>query len=281
MDKSGIFMYNSEKVVTNMLYLSTQQRREISLCNLNYSPEGQVHPDRVMEEYDLLYLLDGSWDIVEDEVSYHVEKGQLLILEPHRHHCGREKCTPHMRNMFLHCSPLTGDGFPSPGALRLQKLTDCKSLLRVPELMQAIIETYWSAGDHAGFKLSALLDLLLAELSLPQTEESPGADPLTRDILRQFYANPHRFFSPDALAKEYGYSVRTLSGTFKRATGYSIHQYQLRLKLNMAHEQLPTSPGRSLRDVALSFGFYDEFQFSKLFKRQFGYPPSVRRRGLV
>lgn len=62
-----------------MIYLSTEQRRQVSLCNINYSPEGIYHPDRIMKEYDLLYMIDGSWDIMENEICHHVKKGELYF----------------------------------------------------------------------------------------------------------------------------------------------------------------------------------------------------------
>jgi len=86
-----------------------------------------------------------------------------------------------------------------------------------------------------------------------------------------------RFYSASELADSYYVSVRTISGRFKKATGESVHQYQINLKLDMAYDELPFSPNRPIRDVAKSYGFYDEYQFSKLFKRRFGIAPSQRR----
>lgn len=263
--------------MNSIVYMSTKQRRTISCSNVNYSPEGILHPDRVMDEYDLLYITDGSWDIIENGICHHVKKDQLLILEPGLRHYSQEKCTPHMRNMFIHCSLLPEDGLPSPDCLKLQKVTDCSANPKVAELFSQTVETYWSGRSHTSFRLSALLELLLAEVSLPDEADSPWMDSLAKDILHLFYTCPHRFFSPEALAETYGLSVRSLSTRFKKATGYTIHQYQIRLKLNMAHEQIPANPKRGIRDIALSFGFYDEFHFSRLYKRQFGYAPSVHR----
>lgn len=263
-----------------MIYLSTEQRRKIQLCNINYSPTGILHPDRVMNDYDLLYIVSGSWNIIENEKCHHIEQDQLLILEPGLRHYSLEPCTPHMRNMYIHCCPLPKDGIPEEGALGIRKVTDCAANSAVSGYFQEIIETYWSGRNHTGIRLSALLELLLTEISVPGEEtDLSQPDTLTKEILRHFYVCSDRFISPEDLAGEFGLSSRTISSRFKKATGQSIHQYQIRLKLNMAHEQLPMNPTRGLRDIALSFGFYDEFQFSRLYKRQFGYPPSERRKG--
>ena len=65
-----------------MLYFSIEQKHIITQCNYNYSPEGIYHPDRVMKEYDFLLLINGSWEIVEEDQTYLLHEGDLLILEP-------------------------------------------------------------------------------------------------------------------------------------------------------------------------------------------------------
>ena len=261
-----------------MIYLSSSARRRISLCNINYSPEGIYHPNRTMNEYDFLYMTEGSWDIIEENTHYPIKKGELLILEPGKHHYSLTKCSPGMRNMFLHCSSLPEDNLPSPGALRLHKLTDCSNNPQIAALFQQIIEVYWSEQEHSQLRLGALLDLLLCELAVPEkeTDLSSWRDPVVKNILHLFYLHTERFYSLEELSEFSSLSVRALSGRFRRATGSSVHQYQLALKLKLSQEEISLYPHRGLKDIALSLGFYDEFQFSRLFKRQFGYSPSQK-----
>ncbi len=262
----------------NSAFLSVKERHKITACNRNYSKEGIYHPDRILDEYDLLYLTQGSWDIWEDDVCYPLKENHVLLLEPGKHHYSLTKCTPEMKNLYLHFSPLPGDGTPQNDNLCINKLTDCSSHHAVLHLFEEIIETYWSdVSESKALRLGAQLDMLFAELSDIRNEQQKTADILITEIIHRFYCSPERFFSPEELAKDYGLSLRSMSSRFKKATGMSIHQYQLKLKLDMAYDLLPHCPGRGLKDIALSFGFYDEFQFSKLFKRQFGISPSKRR----
>lgn len=267
-----------EKNTKKNAFLSAAGRHQITTCNRNYSKEGIYHPDRILEEYDLLYLLQGSWNIFEDGVCYPLKENQVLLLEPQKHHYSLDKCSPEMKNLYIHFDALPEDGEQLPDNLCINKLTDCSSHHTVLHLFEEIIETYWS--DLSGSKklrLGAQLDLLFAELSDIRCEQQKTADILITEIIHRFYCSPDRFFSPEELAKDYQISLRSMSSRFKKVTGQSIHQYQLKLKLDMAYDLLPLNPGRGLRDIALSFGFYDEFQFSKLFKREFGISPSKRR----
>lgn len=263
---------------TNICYLSTEGRRLITSCNHNYSKEGIFHPDRIMEEYDLLYMRNGTWQIYEEENCYQLGSHHLLLLEPGKHHYSLERCTPEMKNIYIHFSALSNDKKASPSSLQINKHLDCSSNRSIEHTMEQILETFWvPQTQHKDFRLSALLDVLLSELAHLSSATTSSNDLLIEEIIHRFHSTPERFFSPEELANSYQISLRSLSGRFKRATGQAIHQYQLRLKLNIAYDLLPLSPGRSLRDIALSLGFYDEFQFSRLFKRQFGMPPSNRR----
>ncbi|MGN0142565.1 MAG: helix-turn-helix domain-containing protein [Roseburia sp.] len=260
-----------------MISFSADDKYSITLCNFNYSPEGILHPDRIMQEYDFLYMLQGKWEIIEDEVPYALHEGELLILEPGRHHYSREKCTPHMRNMFLHCLPLPAENARKDCMVSVSKLTDCRNAPGVSRIFQDIIEAYWNPRDlYRELRLGNLFSLLLLEIAGCRNA-SDLYDPLVNDLQTLFVSHTERFFHLDELSVRFGLSARTLNSRFKNVTGSSLYQYQLTQKLNMIHELLPQNPERGLRDIALSFGFYDEFQMSRLYKRQFGFPPSRRR----
>lgn len=274
-----------------MIHFATNQRRSVTLCNINRSLEGFCHPDRIMEEYDLLYLQKGTWEIWEEDTLYELKEGSLLILEPGLHHYGLKNCTTPMHNLFIHCSSLPEDysercplmepvhpawDSPAPnstGYISVPKLSDCSDNPQIEQLFLKIIEAHLTQNCFSELRMNALLELLLIELSTMKSDQYLS-DTLIQEIIHGFYQHTNRFFSPKELAEAHHISIRSLSSRFKAATGTSIHRYQMDLKLNLAKEQLPLYPKRRLADVALSLGFYDEFHFSKLFKRKFGYSPS-------
>ena len=264
------------------IHLDLSSRRNITLCNHNFSREGILHPDRIMDEYDLLYMQNGEWEITEDDKIYHLHPGSVLLLEPGKHHYSLEKCSPMMRNIYIHFewSPTDNTVQDCGGQyLSVPKLTDTSSHSEIRHQFERVIDSFWSEKlQDKKLRCSLCLETLLMQLSdISKANTDSKTDVLISEIIHRFHCEPEIFLSPNELAENYNISVRTLSGRFKETTGMSVHQYQLQLKLNMAYDLLPISPGRSLRDIALSYGFYDEFQFSKLFKRQFGISPSARR----
>ena len=65
--------------------------RHVTLCGTNVCPTPAVHDDRVMEEHNLLYVLEGEWEIGQDGKAYKLKSGdKVLISEGCTHHrqCG-------------------------------------------------------------------------------------------------------------------------------------------------------------------------------------------------
>lgn len=287
------------------ILLDLTNRRQVTLCNHNFSKEGILHPDRIMDEYDLLFMQNGEWDIIEDETEYHLSPGSVLLLEPGKHHYSTRKCSPLMRNVYIHFTAEKKDidsvkaeellrNRLSPEALShgvsYPEVPSLTSFLPIPKLVQTadhkeihhtferVIDAFWAVErNQKELRCSLYLESLLLQLSELSRKPLTKTDILISEIIHRFHCEPEVFLSPQELAENYNVSVRTISGRFKERTGISLHQYQLQLKLDMAYDLLPISPGRSLHDIALSLGFYDEFQFSRLFKRKFGISPSMRR----
>lgn len=259
--------------------ISMEKHRKVTLCNHNFSKEPILHPDRTMEEYDLLYMQEGEWEIIEDGITYFMKPGSLLLLEPGKHHYSEKKCSPMMRNIYVHFEWDEKDKSEKGDYhLKIPKFLETADHSEIRHSLELIVDAFWAKDEQVGkLRCSLYLENLLLQLSDMGNSEKKNADVLVTEIIHRFHCEPERFLSPQELADSYNISVRSISGRFKKETGLSIHQYQLQMKLDMLYDLLPITPGRSLHDIALSYGFYDEFQLSKLFKRQFGITPSQRR----
>ncbi|MDR3643817.1 MAG: AraC family transcriptional regulator [Clostridia bacterium] len=255
--------------------------REISAANYNFYKNPELHPDRVMQQHDLVYLLEGAWCIGQDGETFEVGPGDVIVLQAGHYHYGLRVCEPDTRTMYIHFSPLRGDGIisgkeaPDTKTPVTDMVIHCKNGNTVRRLFEEIIENFWSGSESRATRLSALLSLLLCELSDQSRVKAHSSDEAIEAVLRLFIRNPERFFSIQELAGRSFVSTKTLTSRFRRATGRSIHQYQLELKLDMIRIQMQAEPDKSLKELSASYGFYDEFHLSKLFKRKFGAPPSA------
>lgn len=75
------------------------------------------------------------------------------------------------------------------------------------------------------------------------------------------------------IAEQMGYSEYHFSREFKRVMGTSIMDYVIRRKLVKASEMLIS--GKSVLETAVQFGWQSHGGFTKAFKREYGFSPSL------
>src|SRR5215475_5735745 len=106
--------------------------------------------------------------------------------------------------------------------------------------------------------------------------------PLPKHILRRVIERMRNLdteLSLQVLAKESGYSRVHFVRMFRAATGYTPHNYLLKLRVDRVRELL-ASPTLSLTDIALECGFSSHSHLSRVFRQVLGATPSEYRRSL-
>ncbi|MGN1020032.1 MAG: helix-turn-helix domain-containing protein [Aristaeellaceae bacterium] len=258
--------------------------RVVTLCGENVYPQPELHPDRIMDEHDMMYIYSGEWTIVQDDTVYQVQAGDLIFLRAHSHHWSPTKCTLNARNMFIHMTCLPTDkcivelssteaaAYCAGNSFCLPTLIHCGQDTPITHLFRIIIDTYWSQRKDAVRRLQYLLNLLLNDLTSQALTTQQAGNEWSVAIIRLFKEHAHRMYSIQEVAAITGMNERTLSSRFRAITGESIHQYQLNLKLEDAYRMLRDG-GASVKEVAEHFGFCDAYYFSRMFKKKFGVSP--------
>jgi len=80
-------------------------------------------------------------------------------------------------------------------------------------------------------------------------------------------------FEVKEMAKGLGFTSKHLINSFKDVVGLTPKQYTLLLQVNVAVHSIWKSPSRSLTEIALSAGFFDQSHFIRVFKRITGLTP--------
>lgn len=259
--------------------LDNTQKRRISSCNFNQHICAP-HPDRIMDEHDLIYIKDGNWTIFQDDIRYDLIAGDVILLQSNHHHYGCEPCISTVKTRFIHFSSCKFDRICKEtnneiGQYIFPMIVHCRNNPLIEQYFNEIIHIYWSDEKYSLNKASSYLDLLLCEIS-DMTEKSGKPSSLIEDIKIIIRKTPERFWKNQELAEEFNCSVRTLTKRFKEETGYGIHEWQMKLKCEMAKELIKSEPSLTLKEVAVTFGFCDEYHFSKCYKRYFGYSPKLK-----
>ena len=263
-----------------MLYnfLNQTVKRTITSCNYNQH-QNRCHDNRILKIHDLLYIQEGEWRIAQDDIEYTVKKGDVLLLQSRHHHYGTAPCTSLVKAKYVHFKDDPDDSIGEyqnkENCYIFPMVVHCYDNPNVEKYIDLIISSFWSDIPYEKEKAPAYFDLLLCEIcsSASSIKKHTVAD----EIKAQITKTPHRFISNDEFAKEYGCSVRTITSKFKESTGTSLHAWQIEQKCRIADELIRNEPSLALKEVASTFGFYDEYHFSKCFKKVMGHSPKSRK----
>jgi len=154
----------------------------------------------------------------------------------------------------------------------------------VGRLAQALVRTALDERPCAPAReeelAGTILDLL--DLSLARIAARRGASPAAAMAQRvKIYVRSHLRdpdLTIDRIAAALSCSKRYLHMCFADE-GLSITEFIWSERLDRCRRELeqPPAPGRTITDVAFSWGFNSSSHFSRLFKKRFGAPPSRSR----
>jgi AraC-like DNA-binding protein len=283
-------MYN--RAVTAVASFPIERTRHVQIAAVGVS-QGLIHPDRVATFHDLLYLQEGGWEVYDEDVRYDLAAGDVLLLMAGRHHFGREHCRPGTRWTYVHFDVDPSDRYL---ARRQGREVGDDTRIDLPVLVRTrrdrAIER--RLEDIVGLHDSLLKPnrqrarLLLAELLIDLAQTAEGehltlSSPMMR-VIRKIETSVNEALALDDLAEVARMSRRSLTQEFRHATGQSVREYQLAVKVRVLRAHLTHHPELTLKELAQMVGFYDEYHLSRTFKRITGLSPSEyrdrgRRRG--
>lgn len=265
--------------------ISLEKTPKIQTADYCFFKTGIQHPDRIIKAHDIVYIVDGNWEIWEENTPYLLKQGDVIFLYSGRKHFGKVPCASDTKTRYIHFYPENDDHYstnPNPAStegISIATLTRCGKDDKIRRLFEDVIHLHWSSIKEnrmlARIKLEELL-ISLAKVGNDTEKQRAGSVDYVISLIEQA---PHKNFEIDELADKIQVSRRSLTTMFKEKTGLSIKQFQLNMKINRAASILENSPFVSIKEVAEQFNFYDEFHFSKLFKQKTGhYPSSLRER---
>jgi len=257
--------------------------RQFSVANYTHYINGFLHPDRIMDEHDFVYIIDGEWEIMQNQMSYFVQKDDVIILHAREHHYGLKECTPNTHTMYFHISTSPDDLFDTSSSEEplLDTVIHTQTSPRVKMLFQEIIAVWHENTPphiHMNLKLNYFFNLLLIELIECMQPNVFRPSIIASQISTIIAQNPQRFYKTSDFVEIFHLSDKTLNKQFQSAYQKSIYRYQIEEKIKLVQQFLIDYPDVKLQTVAVNFGFYDEYHLSKLFKKYTGITPGAYRR---
>ena len=150
---------------------------------------------------------------------------------------------------------------------------------KVPKTIGKIIQCIKNKNNKAEIQSSLFITEVLTELLIVSNfgiseEETPEEIIHAIAFIENNYTNN---LSLDTISSKVGVSKFYLSHKFKQHTGYSIHEYIIRCRIEESKKMLITS-NDSIALIADKLGFDTPSNFSRLFKQKVGYLPLKYRK---
>lgn len=242
-------------------------------CDHNYSVDRQNY-----DSFLIIYVQSGSGQVEQSGVTAEVKSGSLIFLDcyrPHRYHTNTawEIYWVHFDGVLARAyyEQITKNGF----------VLTPQNPYNAEHSLHKIFKFFHEKNKANEAVISKRLTDLLTELILASsagTIQSGQADAL-EDTLAYISENAANPITVDQLAARANLSPFYFTRIFKKETGFTPHEYVIRVRVNMAKFYLKTS-ALPLKEIAFRSGFNSECSFCTSFKKVAGLTPGAYRRDI-
>lgn len=290
----------SEKIY---FQLPNNQIPDISVADIADVKPPYVHFKRKSNQYILYFIASGELFLREGNTQYHLQKNDLLLLDPSRTHVGikSSKC----RFFYFHFQLKDINEYSKEDATLLLRThyekhfssSDSRdtelilvkhypastSTLATQILLKAesIVSALHSNSLYGHAKANALFYELLLQVveATAQTFFHTGEQSLTRikqiipELLLYLNQSYSENISSADLEQHFHCNFDYLNRLFKRNTGQTIFHYLNVLRIERAKQLLATGL-YTVSEVASRTGFRDIYYFSRVFRKYISTTPS-------
>lgn len=239
-------------------------------------PTEELYIDRTLAFHDIIYLIEGEWLFSEEidgvEVEYLLKPNDFLILSAGNHHFTRYPCKTGTKTYCIHITKEKNDLLKEAiDALSIEPHINCSNNPKIIYYFKQIVQSFWSNELHAQRAADAYTTLLFCELAKINHDILYCKE--VQNVIDMIKNNPQKTYSEEDYQNVSGMNIKKLSSLFKKEVGQTLHAYHINFKLELIALHLETEPDLLLKELATTYGFYDEFYLSKMFKKKYGESP--------
>lgn len=258
-----------------MIILEGDSSHKISFISAGqFRSQGNwIHPKRVIDSYELMYVLEGTVYIREEEAEYMLSKGDLLILTPGKTHSGIKPSEGKTSFYWAHfrASDYQTFGLESsyyPSSMNIGCTEQFARLLHIA-----------NTPGYPKYAVDLMIALILSEISFVQHEKKEKSSKLIREVTEWVRINSDIKLTVESVAEHFGYHSDYLSGIFKKACGIGLKQYISGERLKNC-KNLLLSTQYSVKQISAMMGWQDENQMIHFFKFHEKMSPTAFRNSL-
>lgn len=221
--------------------------------------EPWTHPRRVIDTYEVMYVLDGAVFLEEDGQQYRLENGDVCILRPGYEYGGWQQSTGKTSFYWIHFKANNFSGLKiQPGILKESEHYGFSVLFR--QLLHI-----GNAPEYPPYAVNASLALLLAELHTAQKSRDNSGASLVYEVAEWIRINSMHKLSVKNTAQHFGYHPDYLCKIMRENLGIQLKQYINSERIKMAKNLLLTTK-MPIKQLADMMGWDNENQFIHYFQ---------------
>lgn len=271
---------------TSILYLRTYCPVKAQNAGLFIARGTAMHPTRVIDSHELIFVKQGELDMWEDDRVFHLEAGQTLHLWPgHRH--GSTKPMPlglkfywiHFEIDGRHTKPERGAYDSFQQGIRVPQI----NALSQPERLERLYRTFLEDQEtgtlhpHAANLLTMLMLTEVAESAEVKTAAPNEVNVLATWAHTYIRINYDRAITTSKIAEALGYNADYLGRIYRQVYGCTLTEAIHRRRVNVACDCLLDS-SMTIEQIAEKCGFADPDYFRRVFRQHMHISPGDYRK---
>jgi AraC-like DNA-binding protein len=265
------------------LYLKTSGPIKAQNAGLFISRGTAMHPTRVIESHELIFVKQGELDMWEGDQVFHLEAGQTLHLWPGRQHGSTKPMPLGLKFYWIHYEvehvtdeSQTNEQFSS--ALKVPQVAQIAKSERLERLFLNFLDDQ-EAGVLHPYSANLLTTLMLVEVAqsceekLPHPEDLNAVATWAHTYIRINFDRP---ITTGKIAYALGYNADYLGRIYRQVYGSTLTEAIHRRRVKMACKYLLDSK-LTIEQIAQKCGFTDPDYFRRVFRRYMQISPSNYR----
>jgi AraC-like DNA-binding protein len=269
----------------NTLYLKTYCPLKAQNAGLFISRGAAMHPTRIIDSHELIFVKQGELDMWEEGQTFHLEAGQTLHLWPGRQHGSTKPMPLGLKFYWIHyeledrntrISGRSADEFAP--AVKVPQVARIYQPERLERLFRAFLDDQEAGVLHPN-SANLLTMLMLIEVAQSCEEKAPDPDDLNavatwaHTYIRINYDRP---ITTSRVAEARGYNADYLGRIYRQVYGHTLTEAIHRRRVSEACKFLLDS-NLTIEQIAQKCGFSDPDYFRRVFRRHMQISPGSYR----
>jgi len=238
------------------------------------------HVDRNVPVNFLIFVLEGSFSVVEDGLPYEVPKNHLFFLKANKHQTGHKLIESGANWLWVSFEDID----PSGSDKEIMTLPKTMGFQDPHKFQLMISSLYHTQQRNEPFKqqqLNGRLYRLFTYMLLQAQMTSPSSTKrsLSLKVIDLLQKQLFTGFDSQAIGSSLDMNYSYISRRFKEETGETVKGFYLTLKTNEAIRLFQTT-SLNIAQVSDRLGFQNPYHFSRVFKKIKGVAPGAYRKQL-